>query len=276
MFAFAPYGGTTASLRDQWPLGKKAKLNPPLSSKNRGLQNRRAIRGHWGARQVTAGTRKLSETRQFPEQISGRCSNGVPFRPPTKWSWSALQHQINFIIQDTSKVGQAAAGYQRTDDLQCLQTRISSITQDMNPLQGRCSAETQRASNQRLTTSNPEPDVRFKSKTWMRRQRRAQKYAPAHHQEMSSYAVITLNLSASLHPHVVVAQIWQHKMRDFSNANRPLILLDPLRVGNRRTTPRRIHENSAKEQLGTQDQPNSKERPHTRTLRAPSAHQRSR
>ena len=40
-----------------------------------------------------------------------------------------------------SKVGQAAVEYQLTDDLQCLQTQISFIVQDMDALVRSCSAE---------------------------------------------------------------------------------------------------------------------------------------
>ena len=52
-----------------------------------------------------------------------------------------LHQRINFIIEDIGKEGLAAAGRQSTDDLQELQTRIRSITRDMDALGCSCSAE---------------------------------------------------------------------------------------------------------------------------------------
>ena len=78
-------------------------------------------------------------------------------------------------------------------------------------------------------------DTRLKSKTRSHCPRQAQKYITANHHEMPSCAIMTwflrLNLSASLNPQVVVTI--------------------PARVGNRKTTPRRV-----------------RKRPHTRSPRA--------
>ena len=84
------------SRRDQSPLEKKAKLNPPLHQKNQELQRRTTKQERKASCLTTARSKDFFEQR--------------------------LQHRFSFIIQDMNSVVQAAAVYQPTDD-QLLQTR---------------------------------------------------------------------------------------------------------------------------------------------------------
>ena len=79
----APFEGATAKPKGSVALGKESKA-------------RRAKQGHWGARHVPVGTRKLSETRQSSEQISEPCSNGV-IQASQQIELQRLQDRINSI-----------------------------------------------------------------------------------------------------------------------------------------------------------------------------------
>ena len=113
----ARYEGTTAKPKGSVALEKESKLNPLLNLKSQ----------VWNQTSPSRDAKALRDAPIFRTDVEA-LQQWRPIQASHQMELHRLQHRINFIIHDIRKVGQAAAGYQPTDDLQCLQTRISFIT----------------------------------------------------------------------------------------------------------------------------------------------------